>query len=450
MLLAQKPQSINFRHRRQPASLSAFAVVPHPTNTPGLFAIAKPIRQPSRPHPRSQSPRCSPRGRPHRSQHQTQLSPSFALASQPLSEANVVMDVKEEVHSTTLASPLPKKSGSHPSEHARPMSHPHQAPGTIPLASDAQATTTSRSPRARRSRHKSTPAATIPLNPAVPPDLTSQRPITPERSTSAKNHESKVLPRTPDPRIASPTKQQPLSPSNPIPIPERGRGQSLFGKTEMSRSEPGKARLSIQTLSPVQPPRGTRKRRKNKVKRTQDGATLPLADWDFPVKDSDDDGEAEEDELTTPIRQHSVNQRAWFTDGPKTAPLEPSRQQFPFFTFPLRVSSPSIKTSAVQPVGLPVLAPAAPITPPKHSRPDHRRAPSQPASLNRGAFVDGVFHFSEDEGDRSAGAADIQKKMAVLFGKKLEPDEAGIPSVPPLFSNFTPSPKRRVIRERDR
>ncbi|KIJ36916.1 hypothetical protein M422DRAFT_260539, partial [Sphaerobolus stellatus SS14] len=63
MLLAQKPpQAINFRHRRHPASMSGI-VVAHPTNTPGVFALAKPLRTPQRGHPRSQSPRCSPRNR---------------------------------------------------------------------------------------------------------------------------------------------------------------------------------------------------------------------------------------------------------------------------------------------------------------------------------------------------------------------------------------------------
>lgn len=454
MLLAQKPQSISFRHRRQPASLSAITVVPHPTNTPGLFAIAKPIRQQPRPLSRPQSPRCTPRGRPHRSQHQHQ-HPHRHHPHPSLNVAHFPGTVKEMNASSSDSSQSPsKKTTGAQNEDFKAVSHIREAPaGVPPLATDAQSP--QRSPRPRRSRHKSTPAVSVvPSTRTLSLEFNSgQPPTTPDRSMPEKNQENKALSRIPDTRIPSPVQQHPLPPATPIPVPERRRNQSPSHTTPLSKSEPGKSKLTIQTFSPAQPPKSSRKRRKNKPKRLQDGSNLPLSDWDFPVKESDDDGEAEveDTEPSSPVRTVPAGRRSWLNDGPKTAPLEPSRQQFPFFTFPTR-ASPRSRTPAPRSVDPFALAPAALITPPRQIRSDHRRAPSQPASLSRGTFIDGVFHFSDDEGDRSPVATDIQKKMAMLFGKRLASDEAGFSSsVPPLLSTTsTPSPRRKMGRERDR
>ncbi|GJJ14992.1 hypothetical protein Clacol_009262 [Clathrus columnatus] len=442
MLLAQKPQSINFRHRRQPASLSALTVVPHPTNAPGLFAIAKPIRQQPRPHPRSQSPRCPPRGRLHRSQHQP--SQPLLISQSPAAE-HISMDVvgKEKIQSTPFKKSALTTAISD-NHDASTMSHPQQAPDIPPLAFGAQST--GRYPRTRRSRHKSTPAvsASDPPSDSVP----VQHSVVPEGLISLTVPEkNKMIPSTP-PRVVSPT-CPPLLPSAPIIIPERRRGQSPSFNHQMSKSEPGKTKLSIQTVSPAQPPKSTRKRRKNKTKRPQDGLHLPLAEWDFPARESDED-EAEDEEPSTPTRQTSNNNRSWLNDGPKTAPLDPSPQQFPFFTFPTRASPLRAKTPITSGTSPFPITPGTHVTPLKQIRPGHRRAPSQPASLNRGMFADGVFHFSEDEGDRSPAALEIEKKMALLFGKKLGSEKASLPSsVPPLFSASTPSPRRKVTRERE-
>ncbi|KAF8524307.1 hypothetical protein BU17DRAFT_84904 [Hysterangium stoloniferum] len=387
--------------------MSGFTVVPHPTNTPGMLTVAKPIRQQPRGQ-RSQSPRLPPRGRFHRP---TQDLTSVGVPAQPQQQQQQPVSPR---HSNPPAAPVaPSILGAAMvvADQESPAVIPTpQAPTAPPLAIAAHPTG-----RTRRSRHKSTPTATI-------------------QDHSADNTVMNILPREP-----SPTPVKPLMASAPIPVPERRRAQTPPHRQPMSRSDPALSKLTIQTSLP---PRSTRKekRRRNKVKRVAaDGAALPLAEWDFPAPG---DSEEEEDEdPVTPIKQTGSNDRAWvnaFNDGPKTAPLQRSatQGQFPFFTFPQRPVAPRARTPALGSTHV------LPVTPPRQIRPDHRRAPSQPASLSRATGVEGIFHFSEDEAD-SSPKGQFQKKMAKLFG------ETGHSSAPATLGTGTPSPPRKKGTHRE-
>lgn len=336
MLLAQRSQPINLnlnfsRHRRHPASLSNISVHPHPSSTPGLLTLSKPIRQPVRNHQRPQSPRYNPRARVL--EHQQQSRPALHSVSATESISNTKTDAKLEQQVAT----------------ATPQ---HQ--------------------RSRSTRHKSTSAAVLETSSAPVPALAIQRP------------------------------------SEPIPVPDPKQTPHR-GHKIISHSDP--AKLTIHTNYNV---KRKDKRRRNKPKSNADGP-LPLAEWDYPAPGSSDEGEDEErdhdPEPVTPIR-HKINERAWYSDGPKTAPLQGRGQ----FFFP---SNPSA------------------------TRPEHRRAPSQPASLSRETdgnyprgIVDGIFHLSLSDDEE---IPDVQKKIALLFG-------AATPTPPSRKTRAsTPSPRKRAL-----
>lgn len=420
MLLAQKPQPINFgrhHHRRHPASLSSIAVVAHPTNTPGLLSLSKPLRPPSRHPPRPQSPRF-PRNRFHRP------TASVSVAEFPSNTISTLDPARGRPC-------LPTKAQSDQSRSAQVQSTDTVVPaipepaepqqGASPEPPTLVAQPTGRLARSRRSRHRSTPAV-------------AKSSVSPERSKAT--------------RAPSPAKK--FEPSAPIPVPERRRGQSPSHKI-LSRSDP-LSKLTIHTnFSAQHKPGRQEKRRKNRVKRNADEGHLPLAEWDFPAPaSSDDEGEGDDDDPVTPIRQTGSNDKAWhavFHEGPKTAPLPPSvnQGQFTFFTFPLRSNPASPVRTSTPPYNI-ILGPT---TPNKQVRPEHRRAPSQPASFTRGNAVETVFHLSEDEADVLPAGADVHEKMALLFGNG---NSSGSGS--PLFpSTGTPSPsprKHKTPRDRER
>ncbi|KAF8591356.1 hypothetical protein K439DRAFT_997071 [Ramaria rubella] len=422
MLLTQKPQPINFsrHHRRHPASLSNIAVVPHPTSTPGLLSLSKPVRPPPRNLQRPQSPRFPPRSR-----LQHRQAPSVSLADLP---SSIVPNLnpargrseqlsKVQTEHSGLASPVHMPNTPAPSAPVPtvplPFPPPHQAAAS-PEPPTLAAQPSGRLARSRRTRHKSTSAV------AVPKPSSS-----PERSKVA--------------CAPSPAKQP--QPTAPIAVPERRRAPSPSHKI-LSRSDP-LSKLTIHTnlASPLKPARKD-KRRRNRAKRITDDGVLPLAEWDFPAPGSSED-EGDDDEPVTPLRQTGTNDKAWLTtlhDGPKTAPIQPSATsgQFPFFTFPSRATPPRAKTPAS-------MAAHPPTTPPR--RPEHRRAPSQPASLNRTAAVEGMFNLSEDESESLATGTDVREKMALLFGTG-NSNGSGSPLFP---STGTPSPSRKpkVPRERE-
>lgn len=365
-------------------------VVPHPSNTPGMFALAKPLRPPHRGHQRPQSPRCGTRSRIPRPpttitlvERRLPIPPSVDQPhGKSKAEPQLISQVTSSPPSTPKGDPVP----------------PEVTSNSTPTAAHA----TGRSVPSRRSRHKSTHAAIVPGTQSPSPETTGA--------------------------VHPPPPVKQLLPSAPIAVPNR-RAQTP-PRRQMARSDPSFSKLTINTglAAPKQPRKD--KRRKNKPKPNSD-SSLPLAEWDFPApSNSDDEADGDDDEPSTPVRQTGRNDRSWldaFNDGPKTAPLQSAatQSQFPF-SFPNRSRT---KT----PMGGNLFAS---VTPPRLGRPEHRRAPSQPASLSRATGSDGIFQFSEDEGGRSTPSTEVRKKMALLFGST---------------SLGTPSPaSRKTLKQRER
>ena len=420
MLLTQNPQPINFsrHHRRHPASLSSIAVVAHPTSTPGLLSLSKPVRPTSRHPQRPHSPRF-PRNRFHRST--TSISvPSPAVSTPDSARGRSHQPSKAQSAQPRSPSQVhpPNTPPSAPPESATPVA-PKEDPSLEPTTLVSHPT--GRLARSRRSRHRSTPAI-------------AKSSISPERGKGT--------------RAQSPSKKYELS--APIPVPERRseESQALPHKI-LSRSDP-LSKLTIHTnlSTPLKAARRD-KRHRSKVERKSDGAHLPLAEWDFPAPgSSSDEGEGEEGEPVTPTGQTGRNHKSWqtvFQEGPKTAPLPPSvpEGQSSFFTFPPR-ANPAGPRSKTPPNVVP-----GPTAPSRQPRLEHRRVPSQPASFSRGGAVEAVFHWSEDEADVLPVGADVHEKMALLFGNG---NTSGTGS--PLFPNTgTPNPsprKHKAPRDRER